>query len=55
MDNILLTLESIQWAKESHQDSFFLKLHFSEAYDRVDWIFMLKIMEKLGMLTPSLI
>ena len=49
LDNILLTHESIQWAKESRQDSIFLKLDFSKAYDSVDWTFMLQIMEKLGM------
>ena len=36
LDNILLTHGTIQWAKESHQDSIFLKLDFSKAYDRVD-------------------
>jgi hypothetical protein len=49
LDNILLTHESIQWAKESRQESIFLKLDFSKAYDIVDWAFMFQITEKLGM------
>jgi hypothetical protein len=32
-----------------HQLSIFLKLEFSKAYDIVDWMFMFKILEKLGM------
>ena len=48
LDNILLTHESIQWAKESHQESTFFKLNFSKAYGRVDWTFMFQVMGKLG-------
>ena len=36
LDNILLTHESIQWAKESHQNSIFFKLDFNKTYDIVD-------------------
>jgi hypothetical protein len=39
--------QSIQWAKESPQDYFFFKLDV-KAYDRVDWMFMFKVIEKLG-------
>ena len=49
LDNILLRYESIQWAKESRQDSIFLKLDFSKAYDIVHWTFMFQAMKKLGM------
>lgn len=49
LDNIILIHQSIQWAKESQQDSFFLKLDVSKAYDRVHWVFMFKVVEKLGM------
>ena len=45
LDNILLTHESIQWAKESRQKYIFLKLDFSIAYDRVEWAFMFQVME----------
>jgi hypothetical protein len=33
-----------------HQVSIFLQLEFSKAYDIVDWMFLFKILEKLGML-----
>lgn len=49
LDNIYLTHESIQWAKELHQNLIFLKLDFSIAYDRVDWTFMFQVVEKLEM------
>lgn len=49
LNNILLTHGSIQWAMESNQDSIFLKLDFSKAYDSVDWSFMFLVMKKLGM------
>ena len=37
LDNMLLTHESIQWAKWSRQDSIFCELDLSKAYDRVGW------------------
>ena len=46
LDNILLTHESSQWAKESCQDSIFLKLNLTKAYIES---FMFQAMEKLGM------
>ena len=52
LDNILLTHESIQWAKESRQESILLKFDFSKTYDRVDLAFMFQVMGKLGM--PSI-
>ena len=36
LDNILLTHETLSWAKKSKQDTIFLKLDFSKAFDRVD-------------------
>lgn len=39
--------KSIQWAKELHQTSIFLKLDSSKAYDRINWISMFQVMEKL--------
>lgn len=36
LDNIMLTHETIDWARHSHQPLIFLKLDFSKAYDKVD-------------------
>jgi hypothetical protein len=36
LNNILLTHETIAWAKKSKQPLVFLKLDFSDAYDKVD-------------------
>jgi len=33
LDNILVTHETIEWAKESNQDIILLKLNFMKAYD----------------------
>ena len=53
LDNILLTHETVSWAKKSRQDSIFLKLDFSKAFDRVDWQFLLNIMSsRMGFLQP---
>lgn len=39
LDNIVLTQESLHWAKTSKQPTVFLKLDFSKAYDKVSWNF----------------
>lgn len=49
LDNVLLPHLSIQWAKQSCQESIFLKLDVRKAYDSVDWAFMFQVMRKLGM------
>lgn len=48
LDNILLTHETLAWAKKSRQDTIFLKLDFSKAFDRVDWPFLFNIMSRMG-------
>ena len=35
LDNIVLTQETLHWAKTSKQHSIFFKLDFSKAYDKV--------------------
>ena len=35
LDNIVLTQETLHWAKASRQPILFLKLDFTKAYDKV--------------------
>jgi hypothetical protein len=46
LNNILLTHETIAWAKNSKQPLIFLKLDFSKAYDKVNWSFLFDYMDK---------
>jgi hypothetical protein len=47
LDNIVLTQETIHWARTFRQPSIFLKLDFSKAYDKVSWRFLLQAMKAL--------
>jgi hypothetical protein len=48
LDNIVLTQETINWAKVSKQPLLLLKLDFAKAFDRVSWSFLFHAMEALG-------
>jgi hypothetical protein len=48
LDNVLLTHETIDWAKKSKQDLIFLKLDFAQTNDKVSWNFLLKIIDMMG-------
>jgi hypothetical protein len=48
LDNIVLTQETIHWARTSRQPSIFLKLDFSKAYDKVSWRFLFQAMKALN-------
>ncbi len=52
IEQYLLIHKTIQWAKKSKQPMIFLKLNFSKAYDKVNWDFMLKCIERIGI--PSM-
>ena len=39
LDNIVLTQESLYWARQSKQPTVFLKLDFSKAYDKMSGVF----------------
>ena len=52
-DNILVAYETLHHMKTKSSGkigSMTLKLDMSEAYDRVKWVFLLKLMEKNGVL-----
>ena len=51
LDKILVAFETLHYLKSKRRGKFgfmALKLDTSKAYDRVGWIFLEKIMEKLG-------
>ena len=48
MDNVVLALETLYWAKISKQPMIFLKLDFSKAYDKVSWQFLFCTMHKMN-------
>ena len=50
LDNILLTQETIYFAKFSLQPLLFFKLDFAKAYDKVDLDFLFSAMAKRGLL-----
>jgi hypothetical protein len=45
LDNIVLTQETLNWAKTSKQPLVLMKLDFAKAYDRVSWYFLFRAME----------
>ena len=47
LDNIVLTQETLHWARTSKQPTIFLKLDFSKAYDKVSWHFLFKAMKAM--------
>ena len=48
LDNIVLTQETLHWAKTSRQLTVFLKLDFSKAYDNVSRRFIFYAMQMIG-------
>lgn len=48
LDNIVLTQETLHWARTSKQPTVFLKLDFSKAYDKVSWHFLFHAMREIN-------
>ena len=51
LDNIVLTQETLYWAKASKQPTVFLKLDLSKAYHKVLWEFLFRTMHKMNVST----
>ena len=47
MDNIIAIWEGMEWGQNSKQQSIFLKIDFSKRYDRIEWPFILAMLEAL--------
>jgi hypothetical protein len=48
-NNLLLTHENINWARQTKLDQIYLKFDFANAYDKVSWDFLFMAMKKFGM------
>jgi hypothetical protein len=48
LDNIVLTVETLHWVRESKQPTIFLKLDFFKAYDKVSWRIFFHAMRKIN-------
>ncbi len=46
LDNVLLTLKTIDQPRQSNQPLIFVKLDFVKAYDKVSWGFLFMALEK---------
>lgn len=47
LDNIVVTHETLHWAKASRQPLVFLKLDFTKAYDKLSWKFLFHAMRSM--------
>ena len=48
LNNIIVVWEGMEWARKSKQKAIFLKIDFSKAYDRIEWPFILAMLQALG-------
>lgn len=48
LENLITSWETIDWAKVSRQDATMFLLDFKKAYDRVEWGFILLMLESFG-------
>lgn len=48
LENLITSWEVMKWGKDSKQNVCMVLLDFEKAYDRIEWNFVIKILEKLG-------
>jgi hypothetical protein len=54
-DNVLLAFECIHHIKQQKDPTkrfCAYKIDLSKAYDRVDWVFLMQVMQKMGFFSP---
>jgi len=49
LDTVISAWEGLEWAQGTGQETYFLKIDFDKAYDRVDWLFILEMLTCLGL------
>lgn len=46
--NLTINQESIEWVHKSRQKALLLKIDFDKAYDKIEWDFILDVLDLLG-------
>ena len=47
LDNVIIVWEGMEWAQVSNQEALFIKIDFEKAYDRIEWNFILSMLQDL--------
>ena len=48
LDNVIIVWEGMEWERVSNQEAMFIKIDFEKAYDRIEWNFILSMLQALG-------
>ena len=48
LENLITAREAMDWAKCSHHNATLLLLDFEKAYDRVEWKFIIMMLQSFG-------
>lgn len=49
LENLITCWEAMDWAKESNQQTCMFLLDYEKAYDKVEWNFILMMLQALGL------